>query len=65
MGDIELSEAVKWYIERYGKRETTQNVFETYLCGYFHTYPRNARFILHELENLGLISVFKGNVRVC
>ena len=64
MTDIELSEAVRWYKERYGKGETTQNVFETYLCGFFHTYPRNARFLLHEMENIGIISVSKGNVCV-
>ena len=64
MNDEALHQAIKWYKQRYGKGETTQNIFETYLCGYFHTYPRNARFILHEMENLGLISVFKGNVCV-
>lgn len=64
MNDEELNQAVKWYEKRFRHKVVEKSAFETFLCGYFHTYPRNARFILHEMENLGLISVFKGNVSV-
>ena len=64
MTDTELSQAVGWYIGRRGKKETTKSCFETFVCGYFSTYPRNARFIMQEMENIGLISVSKGIVRM-
>lgn len=65
MTDAELHQAVKWYKGHYrNEKETPRSCFETFICGYFHTYPRNARFIIQEMENIGLISVSKGNVCV-
>lgn len=64
MNDEQLKEAVEFFKEHYGQNGTSKSKFETFLCGHFHTYPRNARFIMQEMENIGLISVFKGNVCV-
>jgi len=64
MTDTELSQAIRWYIGHYEKKETSKSCFETFVCGHFHTYPRNARFIMQEMENIGLISVSKGIVRM-
>ena len=64
MTDTELSQAVRWFVDHYEKKETSKSCFETWICGHFHTYPRNAQFIMQEMENIGLISVFKENVCV-
>ena len=62
MNDEQLKEAVELFKDRHNKNGTSKSKFETFVCGYFHTYPRNALFIMEEMKNIGLISVSKGNV---
>ena len=64
MTDEQLKEAVEYFKEHYQKNGTSKSKFEVYICGYFHTFPSQARFIIEEMENIGLISVSKGNVCV-
>lgn len=64
MSDQQLKDAVEFFKEQQHKNGTSKSKFETFICGYFHTYPRNARFIMEEMEYIGLISVSKGNVCV-
>lgn len=64
MTDEQLKEAVEYFTKHYQKNGTSKSKFEVYICGYFHTYPRHARFIIEEMENIGIISVSKGNVCV-
>ena len=64
MTDEQLKEAVEFFKAHHNKNGTSKSKFETFLCGYFHTYPRNTLFIMQEMENIGLISVSKGNVCV-
>lgn len=64
MTDEQLKEAVEYFKEHYQKNGTSKSKFEVYICGYFHTFPRHARYIIEEMENIGIISVSKGNVCV-
>ena len=64
MTDEQLKEAVEYFKEHYQQNGTSKSKFEVYICGYFHTYPKHARFIIEEMENIGIISVSKGNVCV-
>ena len=64
MTDEQLKEAVEFFTEHHQKNGTSKSKFETFICGYFHTFPRQARFIIEEMKNIGLISVSKGNVCV-
>jgi len=64
MSDTELIEGVKWWKHHYRKTEVTKSCFETFVCGHFHTYPKRARYIAEEMQQLGLISIHKGIVKV-
>ncbi len=64
MTDKELKEAVEFFKEHYQKKATSRSKFETFICGAFRTYPRNARFIMEEMENVGLICVSRQNVTI-
>lgn len=54
--DSELVEFCQWYKSRYGKGQTEPSVMITCLCGYFHTYPKQAIIELSRLNSLELIS---------
>jgi len=58
----ELKDAVRWYKQRHGSTPVERSVFTTFICGYFHTYPRNASFILKEMQECDLITITKGKV---
>lgn len=62
MTDDKLRECVAWYIRHHGRKETDVTVFETFVCGHFRTFPREAREIRRELQDLGLVSVSDGKV---
>ena len=62
MTDDKLRECVAWYIRHHGRKETDVSEFETYLGGHLRTYPRQAREIRRELQDLGLVSVSDGKV---
>lgn len=64
MTDKELKEAVEFFKEHYQKKATSKSKFETFVIGFFHTFPRNARFIMEEMENVGLICVSRQNVTI-
>ena len=64
MKDEQLKEAVEFFKEHYQKHGTSKSKFEAFLCEYLHTFPRDARYIIEDMENIGLISVSKGNVCV-
>ena len=57
MSDEKLRECVAWYIRHHGRKETDVGEFETYLCGHFRTFPREAREIRNEMRDLELISI--------
>ncbi len=57
MTDDKLQECIAWYIRHHGRKETDVGVFETFLCGYHHTHPRQARDIRNEMRDLELISI--------
>lgn len=63
MTDEKLRECIAWYIKHHGRKETDVTVFETFLGGYHHTHPRQARDIRHELQDMGLVSVNNGKVK--
>jgi len=64
MTDKELKEAVEWHKGHYHIKECSRSAFLTYLGGFFHTFPRRAKFLMEEMENLGLISVSAQNVTI-
>ena len=64
MTDKELSQAVAFFKEHYQKNGTSKNAFLTFLIGAFRTHPRRAKFLMEEMENIGLISVSKQNVTI-
>ena len=53
----EMIKAGKW-AARYLKRTTFfESVFLSYLCGYFHTYPAQAREILVSMAANGFVTI--------
>ena len=48
---------IAWYSMYQQSRETS--VLETCICGYFHTYTKEAKRIIRECEQLGLIRTKK------
>lgn len=53
----DLRTFIVWYSMYQQSRETS--VLETCICGYFHTYTKEAKRIIRELEQLGLIRTKK------
>lgn len=62
--DEELKKSLRWYLDYYGKRTTAKPVFETWLIGRFHTYPKAAREILEKMIELELVKVVHGMVKI-
>ena len=53
----DLRTFIVWYSMYQQSRETS--VLSTCICGYFHTYTKEAKRIIRECEQLGLIRVKK------
>lgn len=62
--DSELKEAIRFHNQHYGDKEVPKSVFETFLCGHFHTYPRAAREIMELMSEKELVVVKKGMVHI-
>lgn len=58
MNDEVLRAFVLWYKERHPSRSVS--VFETAMCGYFHTYTKKAVELRKECCLLGLVETRKG-----
>jgi hypothetical protein len=54
--DGELGEFCQWFKQHYGKAESYESAMITCLCGYFHTFPRQAKEIMRRLKSLELIT---------
>ena len=52
----ELNEFCQWYKEHYGRIESYESAFITCMCGYYHTYPVEAKVLLKRLKGLELIT---------
>ena len=53
----DLRTFIVWYSMYQQSRETS--VLETCICGYFHTYTKEAKRIIRKCEQLGLIRTKK------
>jgi hypothetical protein len=62
--DEELRESIAWYKDYYRSKTTNKSIFETYLCGYFHSYPKGVRPIIDRMKELGLVKMKQGMVEV-
>lgn len=58
----ELIELVTIFIDRFGCNPVAKSVFNTWLCGHCHTYPRRANDIIDDMVYYQLIQVTKGEV---
>ena len=58
----ELNEFCQWFKEHYGKSESYESALITCMCGYFHTYPKEAKVLLNRLKGLELITSKRSNV---
>ena len=55
----DLRTFIVWYSMYQQSRETS--VLETCICGYFHTYTKEAKRIIRKCEQLGLIRTMEDN----
>lgn len=62
--DKELRESIEWYKDYYRSKTTTKSIFETYLCGYFHSYTKGVRPLIDRMKELGLVKMKQGMVEV-
>lgn len=62
--DKELRESIEWYKDYYRSKTTTKSIFETYLCGYFNSYPKGVKPIIDRMKELGLVMVKQGTVEI-
>lgn len=62
--DKELREAIEYHKGHYLSQTSTRSIFETYLCGHFHSYPKGVRPILHRMKELGLVREKNGMVEI-
>ena len=61
--ELEIKEAARWYTRRFGKKPVEKSVYVTWLCGFFHSYIREANGILQQMKESGLVTVVKGMVK--
>ena len=62
--DEELRKALQWYVGRNCRKPTERSVFETWVIGHFHSYPKAAREITERMVELELVKVRKGIVEI-
>lgn len=58
----DLEHLINEYKEMHGTSPITTSVFNTWLCGHCHTYPRRAKEIIDELKSYHLIKIIKSMV---
>ena len=62
--DEEIRKSLKWYIGYRGKKPVARSVFETWVIGHFHSFPKAARDITERMVELELVKIKKGIVEI-
>lgn len=65
MNKEELKELVTIFVDRFGAKPVTKSVFNSWLCGHCHTFPKRASNIIDDLQFYNLIRLKKGMVEFC
>ena len=55
IADDQLVEFCQWFKDHYNRNESYMSAMTTCLCGYFHTYPREANKLLNRCMSLSLM----------
>lgn len=58
----ELKKLVVVFIERFGSSPVAKSIFNTWLCGHCHTFPKRASDIIDDMSFINLIRLEKGMV---
>lgn len=58
----ELNEFCQWFKNHFGKNESYLCAITTCLCGYFHTFPREANLLLKRCKSNNLLEVKRNMV---
>lgn len=62
--DDELRGFAEWFYQRFRKKETRQEWFETSLEGAFQVPVRDIKDIVKRMERLSLVSVKRTSIRI-
>lgn len=57
VSDEELISFVKWYGKMHKSRYVS--ILETCMCGYFHTYTKNAVSLRRRLSDMGIVKIHR------
>lgn len=57
----EIKEFLLRYVDFHGMA-TDKNKLVTCMCGYFHTYTKDAAIKLRECEKMGYLKILKGGI---
>ncbi len=61
----ELKDLVVVFVERFGSCPVAKSIFNTWLCGHCHTFPKRASDIIDDMRFYNLIRLKKGMVEFC
>ena len=56
VSDEQMIKSGAWIVRHLKRKAFAESVFLTYLCGYFHTYPKQARGILENMAANGFVT---------
>jgi hypothetical protein len=62
MNKEELKNLLTIFVDRFGCKPVSKSIFNTWLCGHCHTYPRRANDLIEDMQFYYIIRIKKGVV---